>query len=136
MDLNELLKPYSSHGRTIEGQIKWLLSKGIPREHIDKAILSVYDEIARGRTFEDGKALDHYLLEVAHGHHQSELSESIAKLEGFFNDLMKTHRDEAAAEVIAKIGAPKKPWGMYALIGLLALAVAENVALAAWWFLR
>jgi uncharacterized membrane-anchored protein YjiN (DUF445 family) len=85
MDIKKLLEPYSEEGRTVDGQIKWLLGKGITRDHIDKAILTVYDEIERGKVFENGHALDRYLLEVAQKLHKAELDDSVKKLEDFFN---------------------------------------------------
>jgi len=112
MNLTELLAPYSEPQpdgtplRTVEGQVKWLLSKSIPRSHIDQAVLSVYDEIERGKTFASGADLDHYLLEVATHLHKVELTDSVVKLEAFFNQLMKTHRDAAASEIIAKMQRP------------------------------
>jgi hypothetical protein len=112
MDLKSLLAPYSEPQedgtclRTIENQVKWLMGKNIPRSHIDQAILSVYDEIERGKTFENGTALDHYLLEVATHLHKVELTDSVAKLEAFFSQLMQTHRDAAASEIIAKMQRP------------------------------
>jgi hypothetical protein len=88
IDLKALLEPYSEGGhRTIEGQIKWLVSKGIPREHVDKAILTVYKEMHEGRVFPTPNDLDQELLRVAKEHHTLELSESVAKLEHFFNNL-------------------------------------------------
>jgi len=113
MDLAKLIEPYSENGaRTIEAQVKWLLSKNIPRSHIDQAILTVYDEIERGRVFEGsathsaGHFLDHELLRMAQALHQAELSESVKKLEDFFNSLMQRHRDAGAAEVIARMQKP------------------------------
>jgi hypothetical protein len=87
MELNKLLEPYSEDGRTIEGQVKWLLNKGIPKDHIDKALLSVYADLEKGKTFESGHHLDHELLRVAKDSHTSEITEQIAKLESFFNGL-------------------------------------------------
>lgn len=106
MNFEELLQPYSEGDRTVEKQVKWLLAKGIPRHHIDNAVLTVFDEIDRGKTFENGHDLDRYLLDVAQGLYKSELTEHVAKLEGFFNDLTQRHRDEAAAEVIARMQKP------------------------------
>lgn len=73
---------------------------------MDQAILSVYDEIERGKSFESGADLDHYLLEVAQHLHKVELTDSVVKLEAFFNQLMKTHRDVAVAEVVARMRRP------------------------------
>jgi hypothetical protein len=102
MDLKKLLEPYAEGGlRTIEGQIKWLQGKGIPQAHIDKAILSVYDEMDRGKAFANGNDLDQELLRVAREEHQAELSDQAAKLEAFFNGLKGKWREE-----MAKAGRP------------------------------
>ncbi len=93
MDLGQLIEPYAERddkgnpARTIEAQIKWLLKKGIPRDHIDKAILSVYSEIEKGKTYASGHDLDHALLDAAKGSHHAEISDSVRKLEDFFNGL-------------------------------------------------
>jgi hypothetical protein len=105
MDFKKLIEPYSEGGlRTIEAQIKWLLSKGIPRHHIDQAILTVYQEVEHGRQFTaseseqeraEGKTaghyLDHEIFRVAKELYQAELSESVQKLEDFHNGLVDKH---------------------------------------------
>jgi len=98
MDIKNLLTPYSENGRTIEGQIKWLLSKGIPQEHVDKAILAVYDEVDRGRVFKDGTELDHELLRVAKGHHEKDVSQKASDLEAFFNRFKDKWAEEMQAQ--------------------------------------
>lgn len=106
MNFDELIQPYSEGDRTVEAQVKWLLSKNIPRNHIDQALLIVYDEIERGKVHENGHALDRYLLDVAQGLHQAELDDSVKKLEGFFNGLVQRHKDIAVEEVIARMQKP------------------------------
>ncbi|MGO9020473.1 MAG: hypothetical protein ACLQVJ_19210 [Syntrophobacteraceae bacterium] len=113
MDLNKLVEPYSEEGkRTIEAQVKWLLAKNIARHHIDQAILTVYDEMERGKVFlasathNAGHHLDHELLRVAQELQRAELSDSLSKLEKFHNDLCQRHKDIGAAEVIARMQKP------------------------------
>lgn len=93
MDMKALLVPYSEDGnRTLEGQVKWLQGKGVPQNHIDQAILSVYDEIEHGKKFADGHELDQYLLHVAKEHHTAEVSDNVQKLEDFFNSFLGKKR--------------------------------------------
>lgn len=73
MDFQSLIKPYSENGRTIEGQMKWLQKKGILQDSIDLAMLDVYSELEKGKSFENGTALDHYLLSKAIEREQGEL---------------------------------------------------------------
>jgi hypothetical protein len=79
MDFDKLLEPYSENGRTIKGQVAWLIKKGIPSHAIDYAMASVYKEIEVGRTFSDGNELDQELLRVAREHHEQELQEQMVK---------------------------------------------------------
>jgi hypothetical protein len=113
MELNKLIEPYSENGvRTIEAEIKWLMGKGIPRHHIDQAILTVFDEIERGKEFvadeanSAGHFLDHELLRVAQELHRAELADSVKKLEDFFNSLTARHTETTIAEAIAKMNKP------------------------------
>jgi|GEM_PF-1447695 hypothetical protein len=113
MDLNKLIEPYSEDGaRTIEAQVKWLLAKNIPRQHIDQAVLTVYDEIERGKVFvadatnSAGHLLDHELLRVAQELQRVELSDSVKKLEDFFNSLTARHTEATIADAIAKMNRP------------------------------
>jgi hypothetical protein len=93
MDLAKLIEPYSERNedgkplRTVEGQIKWLLGKNIPRDHIDKAVLRVYDAMEKGKTYENGHELDQALLEAAKESHELDLADSVRKLQDFFNGL-------------------------------------------------
>jgi len=79
MDLDALLKPYEENGRTIAGQIKWLLKNGIPQASIDYAMTAVYKRLEGGETFPAGHDLDRELLRVAKENFESELSESIKR---------------------------------------------------------
>ena len=75
MDLNKLLEPYSEDGRTIGGQIKWLMGKGIPQHCIDGAISKIYKEIDLGRKFLNGNELDRALLTEAKDAQNKELED-------------------------------------------------------------
>jgi len=108
MDFKALLQPYADPDpqgnpvRTIEGQIKWLNKKGIPRNLIDQAIWKVYDELDRGLKFESddqsnaGHKLDQYLLKVSQEMQQSELSKQAQELEAF----MTTFKQNAIEEYV------------------------------------
>jgi len=98
MNFDKLIEPYKEDGRTVQGQIKWLQSKGIPQDKIDQAILHVYDEIERGKIHEHGHALDRYLLEVAQGFHHEELDAHAKRLENFFNAFKDRWREELEAQ--------------------------------------
>jgi hypothetical protein len=89
MDMKALLEPYVENGRTLEGQMKWLLSKGIPQNSADQAMLYIYDELDRGKKHENGFELDRALLEKALDLHRNELINNVQKLEDFFNDFAK-----------------------------------------------
>jgi uncharacterized membrane-anchored protein YjiN (DUF445 family) len=106
MDFDELIKPYSENDRTVEMQVKWLLSKNIPRSFIDQALLVVYDEIERGKVFENGHELDRYLLQAAQDLYQAEVNDSVQKLQDFHNTLVQRHKDMAVEEVIARMQKP------------------------------
>jgi hypothetical protein len=117
MDFAKLIEPYKENDRTPEGQIKWLLGKGILRDKVDQAMLIVYDELERGKVFESGHELDRYLLEITEGLVKVDLDESVKKLETFFNSLLATHKDKWQEElkntqkprVLARIKAVFKP---------------------------
>ena len=79
INLNALLEPYAHDGRTIGGQIKWLLDKGIPQDSIDYAITTVYSDLAVGKIFTNGAELDAELLVVAKKHHHQGLEEQFLK---------------------------------------------------------
>jgi hypothetical protein len=93
MNMQKLLEPYAEGGaRTVEGIMKWLLGKGVPQQHIDQAIISVFHEMESGKTFPGGHELDRYILEVANNFHKSELSDNAKKLEEFFNAFVTKKR--------------------------------------------
>jgi hypothetical protein len=96
MNFKELLEPYKENGRTIEGQIKWLNSKGIARNFIDQAILKVFSELETGTKHSDGNALDHYLLQVAKDLQTAELEKQARELEVF----MTTFKQSAVEEYV------------------------------------
>lgn len=86
MDFDSLLKPYDENGRTIKGQIKWLMKNGLPQTSIDYAMSAVYKRLESGETFPNGHDLDNELKRVAQTHFETELEEGmkkrIAQLEG------------------------------------------------------
>jgi len=63
MDYEKLLEPYVENGRTVVGQASWLLKKGIPKATVDQAMLYVYDELDRGKTYATGHELDRALFD-------------------------------------------------------------------------
>ena len=73
MGLNyaELIAPYADPTepggapRTPEGQREWLTKKGVPGEIVDLAMAAVYAGLAEGKTYADGKALDHAIRDAA-----------------------------------------------------------------------
>lgn len=113
MDFHTLCDPYKENGRTTEGQMKWLLAKNIPKDKVDQAILLVYDELDRGKTFLNGHEFDRYLLDVATNLHQTEMNESVKKLEEFFNTFKDKWREEfknaSKPDVWKRIKAVFKP---------------------------
>ena len=68
MDINfqELIKPYSENGRTVEGQITWLRSKGFSSAVIESALQDIYVGLHQGVTYPDGHELDVALLNHTH----------------------------------------------------------------------
>jgi len=94
MDFEKLIEPYKENGRTPAGQIKWLLSKGIPQANVDQAMLYVYDEIQRGRTFESGHELDRYLLTKAQEFQKADAEAQVQRLQEFFGKFKENwHRE-------------------------------------------
>jgi hypothetical protein len=89
MDFTKLLEPYNEDGkRTVGGQIKWLLGKGLPQHSIDHAMASVYTEMEAGRVFPDGNALDQELKKVTDAFHTQELHEQMeARIAGIKTSL-------------------------------------------------
>lgn len=94
MDFKMLIEPYRENGRTPEGQMKWLLSKGIPQANIDQAMLYVYNEIEGGKAFKSGHDLDRYLLDKAKEFQQSDAAANVKRLEEFFGKFKAGWQDE------------------------------------------
>lgn len=102
MDFKSVLEPYAdcdadgTPRRTTEGQIKWLMRKGLPRAVIDQAILKVYNELQAGRVFKGdvngtaGYYLDQYLLESAKEIQQAEVEKQARDLEAFLGAFKQT----------------------------------------------
>ena len=83
MDFNELIKPYTENGRTVGGQVKWLIKNGLPITSVQFAMSKVYKEVESGLVFPSGHDLDQEILKVAREHHSLALE-----------DQMKRHIDE------------------------------------------
>jgi hypothetical protein len=80
MDYGKLIAPYSEKGlRTLGGQIKWLVKKGLPQHSIDHAVATVYKEMELGKTFRDGHEFDQELYRVAQEHEKQEMEETLLK---------------------------------------------------------
>lgn len=94
MNFETLIEPYKENGRTPQGQIKWLISKGIERDKIDQAMLIVYDEIERGKALQNGHELDRYLLDIAQKLVKEDIDESVKRLETFFNTFKDKWQEE------------------------------------------
>jgi hypothetical protein len=95
MQFKTLLEPYAEDGlRTVEGQIKWLQTKNLPKVYIDKAILFVYDELDRGKIFDNGHELDQYLLAKAKDLWDQEAKDSVTKLEDFFQQMKSKWKED------------------------------------------
>jgi len=69
LDFAKLLEPYSAPTveggpqRTVAGQRVWLVQqKRVPPDVVDASMQIVYARMARGKKFENGHALDIYLL--------------------------------------------------------------------------
>jgi hypothetical protein len=79
MDFDKLIEPYSENGRTLGGQINWLLKKGIPQTSIDYAVSSLYKRLDCGEIFKDGHELDTELLNIAKEHQLRDFSDRFKK---------------------------------------------------------
>jgi len=113
MDFKELLKPYEENGRTIEGILKWLISKGVARNFIDQAILRVFGDMENGTTFPDGNALDQFLLKVARDLEKDDLVKQAKELESFMTnfkqDAVKEYVKVQQGSVWKRLKAVVKP---------------------------
>lgn len=94
MDFKKLIEPYQENGRTPEGQMKWMLSKGIPQANVDQSMLYVYNEIEGGKKFKDGHELDRYLLERAKEFQQSDVEANVQRLQYFFGKFKEGWQEE------------------------------------------
>ena len=94
MDYEKLLEPYKEGGRTLTGQITWLVKKGIPKAIIDQAMLYVYDELDRGAKFDNGHDLDRALYTKATELMKSEAEDSLKKLQDFHQKLREKWGDD------------------------------------------
>jgi len=81
MNFDKLLEPYAENGRTIAGQIQWLMKYGIPQNSIDYAIVTIYKTLASGKIFDNGHDLDRELLRIAQEHASSESKMLIKRVE-------------------------------------------------------
>ncbi len=94
MDFKKLIEPYQENGRTPEGQMKWLLSKGIPQANVDQAMLFVYNEISGGKTFPSGHELDRYLLTKAQEFQKGDVEANVQRLQDFFGKFKEGWQEE------------------------------------------
>jgi len=109
MDYGKLYAPYSTlEAPSPVDQIKWLTQNKIPDNIIEQAMMSVYEEVSRGRVFEATK--DHnathvfwmYLLDVARKLHGDEVDLKVNHLQEFHGklkmqttfDLTEQHKKE------------------------------------------
>lgn len=100
MDFDKLLEPYGENGRTLHGQIQWLLKNGIPHASIDYAVLAIYKRLECGEKFNSGHELDRELLAVAQKHYEVDLGEQLKKriaqiahsIDSEWNTLSKTQK--------------------------------------------
>lgn len=98
MDFNELIKPYSDGGRTVDGQIVWLRKKGLSDTVIEEAVRRVYQEISNGRSFASGHDLDQELKRVGE------------ELRGAEVELLKARIAAKVTEIKPKLGFWRRVW--------------------------
>lgn len=94
MDFKVLLEPYKENGRTIEGILKWMISKGVARNFIDMAILRVFGDMENGTTFPNGNELDQFLLKVAKDFEKDDLAKQAKEIETFMTTFKQTAVEE------------------------------------------
>jgi hypothetical protein len=102
MDFIKLLEPYATEGRTIEGQVKWLLSKGLPQYVVNDAMTFVYTQLQNGVTLRDGTELDHYILRIAREYHDKDITEQLSKRVSVIEQNLDSEWN--------KLSKPKKLW--------------------------
>ena len=89
IEIEKLLEPYCDGGiRTIEGQMIWLQKKGFPQPAIEQAMQEVYLEVHHGKSFENGRELDHYLHEKAQRLWNEELQDATRRIKRHLSNLI------------------------------------------------
>ena len=90
-------------------QVKWLLTKQIPTNVVEQAMVSVYDELDRGKKFASGFELDRYLLSVAQAFHKRDSEAHLQALENFHQHMRtKWNEDLRKLVLIKKVPLWKK----------------------------
>lgn len=110
MNYEKLLEPYKENGRTAEGQVTWLLKKGLSKASIDQAMIEIYDGVERGQKYLTGHELDRALFDRASALAKADVIASLGQLEIFHqslrdkwgDDLMKIA--EAARNAVKPVG--------------------------------
>lgn len=116
MDFKKILEPYQEKDvdRSYEAYIKWLTGPkyGINKEFAEKAILIVFNELEQGKSFEDTKDfkaphyLDQHIRDTAIRLRDEWAKEESVKMETFFNDLLRVHKDKTIQEVLGQVNKP------------------------------
>lgn len=89
MDLVKLHKSFKDvNSPSVEFQLRWLQKQGFSKDHIDKAILLGYTEIAEGKVFKSGAELNLYLKDLARKFQMEELTNYTQKL-GDVEEIMR-----------------------------------------------
>lgn len=84
MNFQELYQPYATkEAPSVSEQIQWLLKQGIPQNIIDQALVLVYTEIEKGKTFPNAKDLWLYLKGIATDLQKKESEAYLKNLEKF-----------------------------------------------------
>lgn len=109
MNFTELLEPYAERDpstgeakRTVEGQMKWLLRKGFPKDVVDRALLEMFHTLKGGTTFTDengnlsGHHLDQYLFKLAKGLMDADLTRQSEQL----NQFLVKFKEDAVKEYV------------------------------------
>ena len=100
MNFEELHKPYADQDSpTVEGQMRWLLKQGIPQHLVDLAMLYVYDQITKGKTFSGGRELDLYLLDIARKLHADEIIERLKILQERYGNIAENKKDSLLVRI-------------------------------------
>src|SRR3972149_3690460 len=117
MDYKKLCEPYAENGRTPEGQIAWLTKKSIPKAIIEQAMLYTYDEMERGRAYENGHELDRALFARAQTLEKEAALASLRLMEEYHQKL----RDQWGEDLQKVASATKKTplWKRILTLGLI-----------------